>query len=63
MSLILVFYSIKAKKRYYNELINIIKENNLLLVDATEIRKYLLKKYEQIYFIDDIEKCILKINN
>ncbi len=62
MSLILVFYSKKTKKIYFNELINIIKENNLLLVDAKEIKNYLLKKYEQVYFIDDIEKCLLKIN-
>lgn len=62
MSLILVFYSRKAKKKYFNELINIIKENNLSLNDAKEIKNYLLKKYEQIYFIDDIEKCLLKIN-
>ena len=58
MSLILAFYSRKAKKRYFNELINIIKENNLLLADAKEIKNCFLKKYEQIYFIDDIEKCL-----
>lgn len=63
MSLILVFYSRKAKKRYFNELINIIKENNLLLVDVKEIKNYLLKKYEQLHFIDDIEKCLFKIKN
>lgn len=62
MSVILIIYSRKAKKRYFNELINIIKENNLLLTDAKEIKNYLLKKYGQIYFIDDIEKCLLKIN-
>ena len=43
--------------------VNKIKENNLLLVDAKEIKNYLLKKYEQVYFIDDIEKCLLKIKN
>ena len=63
MSLILVFYSKKAKKKYFNELTYIIKENNLLLVDAREIKNYLLKKYEQVYFVDDIEKCLLRINN
>ncbi len=62
MSLILVFYSRKAKKRYFYELINIIEENNLLHVDATEIKIYLLKKYEQLHYIDDIEKCLLTIN-
>ncbi len=62
MALILILYSRKAKKRHFCELINIIKENKLLLVDAKEIKNYLLKKHEQIYFIDDIEKCLLKIN-
>ena len=62
MSLILDFYSRKAKKRYFTELINIIKENNLSLADAKEIKRYLLKKYEQVHDIDDIEKCLSKIN-
>ena len=60
MSLILVFYSRKAKKGYFNELINIIKENNLLLVDVKEIKNYLLKKYEQLHFIDDIAEFLRK---
>ncbi len=63
MGLILIFYSNKAKKIYFNELINIIKKNNLLFTEAAEIRKYLLKKYNQVYFIDDIENCLLKIKN
>ena len=62
MGLILDFYSRKSKKKYFDELINIIKENNLLFNDAKEIRRYLLKKYEKLYFIDDIEKCLSKIN-
>ena len=57
------FYSNKAKKIYFNELINIIKKDNLLFTEAAEIRKYLLKKYNQVYFIDDIENCLLKIKN
>ena len=63
MGLILIIYSNKAKKIYFNELINIIKENNLLFTEAVEIRKYLLERYNQVYFIDDIEKCLLKIKN
>ncbi len=63
MGLILIFYSNKAKKIYFNELINIIKKDNLLFTEAAEIRKYLLKKYNQVYFIDDIENCLLKIKN
>lgn len=61
MSFILSLYSKKAKKRYFNELINIIKNDNLSLVDAKEIKNYLLKQYGKVYFIDDIEKCLLKI--
>ena len=62
MSLILEFYSRKSKKKYFDELTNIIKENNLLFNDAKEIRKYLLNKYQQLHFIDDIEKCLKKIH-
>ena len=61
LALILTFYSRKSKKRYFDELISIIKENNLSFNDAKEIRKYLLKKYGQVHFIDDIEKCLSKI--
>ena len=42
---------------------DIIKKDNLLFTEAAEIRKYLLKKYNQVYFIDDIENCLLKIKN
>ncbi len=63
MALILIFYSRKAKKEYFNELINIIKENDLLLVDSKEIKDYLLEKCERVCFVEDIEKCLLKINN
>ena len=61
MSLILDFYSRKSKKKYFDELINIIKDNNLLFNDAKEIRNYLLEKYEKVYFVEDIEKCIINI--
>jgi hypothetical protein len=39
MSLILVLYSLKAKKIYFNELTGLIKENDLLFANAEEIRR------------------------
>ena len=63
MSFILIFYSKKAKKQYFKELINIIQENNLLSSDCRKIKDYLLEKYERVYFVEDIEKCLLKINS
>ena len=63
MSLILIFYSKKAKKLFFKELINIIQENNLLSVDSMSIKNRLLEKYERVYFVEDIEKCLLKIKD
>lgn len=66
MSMILAFYSRKAKIRYFNELLNIIVSNDLQLTDSKEIKKILLVKYEKVYFVEDIEKCknhIKNINN
>lgn len=57
MSMILVFYSRKAKKRYFDELLNIIVANDLQSIDPKEIKKILLEKYEKAYFDEDIEKC------
>ena len=56
MSLILILYSGKAKKKYFDELTGLIKENDLLFADAEEIRRILLNKYERLFFIDDIKK-------
>ena len=61
MSLILILFSLKAKKIYFNELTCLIKENDLLFADAEEIRRCLLYKYERLFFIDDIKKCLQKI--
>ena len=62
MSSILGFYSRKSKKKYFDELLNIIVANDLQSIDSKEIKKILLVKYEKVYFVDDIEKCLLKIN-
>ena len=58
VGVIFIFYRNKAKKIYFEELINIIIENDLQSVDSKEIRKILLEKYEKVYFVEDIEKCI-----
>ena len=62
MSLILSFYSGKAKKRYFKELIDIILKNDLQSKEVIEIRKIILEKYDKLYFIEDIKKCILNYN-
>ena len=63
MSMILAFYSRKAKIRYFNELLNIIVANDLQSIDSKEIKKILLVKYEKVYFVEDIEKCKNHIKN
>ena len=63
MGFILFFYGIKAKKHYFNELMNIIKENDLIYANAKEIKNFLLEKCGKVYFIDEIEKCLSKLNN
>ena len=54
------FY-ILAKNKCYKELKEIIIEEQLETCAPNEIRKYLLEKFERVYFIKDIEKCL--INN
>ena len=63
MGIILVFYSNKAKKLYFDELLNIIVANDLQSIDSKEIKKILLVKYEKVYFVEDIEKCKNHIKN
>lgn len=58
MSVIVVIFEYKSKKIYFKELIDIIKKDDLLSKEANEIRKILLEKYEKLYFIEDIKKCI-----
>ena len=58
MSVIVVTFEYKGKKIYFKELIDIIKKDDLLSKKANEIRKTLLEKYEKLYFIEDIKKCI-----
>ena len=61
--LILVFYSVKAKKQIFNKLISIINEDELLFLEAREIRRYLLKNYGLLYDVKEIEKCLSKIKS
>lgn len=63
MGIILIFYSNKAKKLYFDELLNIIVANDLQSIDSREIKKILLVKYEKVYFVEDIEKCKNHIKN
>lgn len=58
MSVIVVIFEYKGKKIYFKELRDIIKKDDLLSKEANEIRKILLEKYEKLYFIEDIKKCI-----
>ena len=62
-SLVLILYSRKGKKIYFEELINIIVENDLMSIDSKKIKNYLLEKYGKVYFVEDIEKCIIHIKN
>ena len=63
MVCVLILYSWKAKKLYFKELTDIILENDLSSMDAKKIKHFLLEKYEKIYFLEDIEKCLNSIEN
>ena len=63
MAIILILYSNKAKKIYFEELLNIIIGNDLQFVDSKEIKKIILEKYNKVYFVEDIEKCKNHIKN
>lgn len=56
-------FSILAKNKYYKELKEMIIEERLETCAPNEIRRYLLEKFERVYFIKDIEKCLIIINN
>ena len=56
-------FSILAKNKYYKELKEMIIEEQLETCAPNEIRRYLLEKFERVYFIKDIEKCLIMINN
>lgn len=60
-ALINVFFSIKAKRKYFSDLEKYIVEEKLQTFDAVEIRRYLLEKYQQVYYVDDIKKCLAKL--
>lgn len=50
-----------AKGMYFNDLQSKIIENNLLGRSSLDIRHYLLEKYNSLYFLKEIEKCISKM--
>ena len=61
ISLIQVVYSIKSKRKYFSDLEKYIVAEKLQDLDPIEIRRHLLEKYQQVYFIDDIKKCLAKL--
>lgn len=63
MGLIKFGFSIRGKKIYFKELTDMIVGNNLLTKSPLEIRNYLLKKYEKVFFIEDIKKCLQNLND
>lgn len=63
MGIIDIFYSVKAKKLYFQKLTNFIVNDNLLSFSAKEIKYYLLVNYGEVYFVEEIEKCINSIAN
>ena len=61
--LVKIFFSLKAKRVVLDELKNRIVEKNIMNMSSNDIRKILIEEYKQVYFIEDIEKCLTKINN
>ena len=61
IALIQVVYSIKSKRKYFSDLEKYIVAEKLQDLDPVEIRRHLLEKYQQVYFVDDIKKCLAKL--
>ena len=55
-------FSFKAKRIVLNELESRIESNGITHLDPRDIRKFLIKEYEEVYFIEDIEKCLSRIS-
>jgi hypothetical protein len=62
MGIILIVCVFNAKKRYFQRLKQILIDDNLLTESPSEIRRYIAEKYNQIYSIDDINKCLMICN-
>lgn len=54
-------FSILSKNKYYKELKEMIIEERLESCAPNEIGRYLLEKFERVYFIKDIEKSLIKM--
>ena len=63
VGLIKLIFSIYAKNKFYKNLTKLIIEEHLEKYTPNEIRKYLIDKFNVLYFIDDIEKCLIEINS
>ena len=61
-TLINVFFSIKARRKYFSDLEKYIVAEKLQDLDPVESRRHLLEKYQKVYFIDDIKKCLSKLD-
>ncbi len=61
--LITLFFSLTSKRKVLKELENRIVDKKIMDLSSKEIRNILIKEYDQLYFIEDIEKCLSKINN
>lgn len=56
------FFIIKAKKKHFERIKEIIVTNDLFYCDSREIRNYIIEEYGYVYSIGDIEKCIFKMD-
>lgn len=55
-------FDIVAKKAYFRDLEEKIKEEKISTLSAMEIRRYMLEKHGLAVSVEDIEKCLSKIN-
>ena len=61
ITLIELVYSVKSKRKYFSDLEKYIVAEKLQDLDPVESRRHLLEKYQKVYFIDDIKKCLSKL--
>lgn len=61
ITLIQLVHSVKSKRKYFSDLEKYIVAEKLQDLDPIEIRRHLLEKYQKVYFVDDIKKCLAKL--
>lgn len=62
ITLIRLVHSVKSKRKYFSDLEKYIIAEKLQDLDPVEIRRHLLEKYQEVYFVDDIKKCLAKLD-